>query len=126
MTAETTQVILILVTLAVAGYALYRSFQAGETISVGGVVSELKEARPVAEELLNVATIGVQAAEQLKNTGRLPDNDAAFQYALNYVKKWFPGSSEIDNEDIVAAIESAVLVANALAKEAGLSGAKLN
>lgn len=118
MSAETLNVILIVVVILVASYALYQRHRAGEVIDASGIVSTLEASVPLAQELIAVATTGVQAAEQLKNTGKLPDNNAAFEYALNFVKKWIPAASGIDNEDIKVAIESAVLVANALTQQA--------
>lgn len=112
MDIQTTSVILIFLTLLVAGYAAYRLHKQGVVLTPTTVVSELKSAQPMAQELLNVAQIGVQAAEQLKSTGKLPNNDAAFEYALNFVKRWIPGGSDISNKDIESAIESAVLTAN--------------
>lgn len=117
MDAQTLNVILIVLTVIVAAYALYQRHKAGEAIEAGGVVTELKAAQPLAQELMTVATIAVQAAEQLKNTGKLPDNNAAFEYAVSFIKKWIPAAEGIDNEDIKAAIESAVLVASALTEQ---------
>lgn len=117
MSAETLNVILIVLVVLVAVWGVYERYKRGEEVTVTNVVSELKEARPLAEELIAVATIGVQAAEQLKNTGKLPNNDAAFDYALDFVKKWIPASSGIDNADIKNAIESAVLVANYMSEQ---------
>lgn len=117
MSAETLNVVLILLTVLVAAYALYQRYKRGEAIDASGVVSELKAAQPLASELIAIATIAVQSAEQLKNTGKIDGNDAAFNYALNFIKGWFPAASGIDNADIKAAIESAVLVANALSQQ---------
>lgn len=112
MSAETLNVVLIVLMVIVAGYSIYQQYRRGEEITIANVATELKEAQPLAQELIAVATVGVQAAEQLKNTGKLADNKAAFNYALNFVKKWIPAASGVDNEDIITAIESAVLVAN--------------
>lgn len=112
MSSETLNIILIILVVVVAGIAVYQKSKRGEAIGGELVVSEVKQAIPVAQELIAIATVGVQAAEQLKNTGKLPSNDAAFDYALNFVKKWIPATAGVDNADIKAAIESAVLVAN--------------
>lgn len=116
MDAQTTQTILILVTLVVAVFGIYRSYQATHTVDLtpATLISEVKEAVPVAKQLMEVATIGVQAAEQLKRTGKLPDNDAAFEYALDYIKKNIPYMAGVTNKDIETAIESAVFLVNTL------------
>lgn len=121
---QTTQTILILVTLVLAGWAVYKSYQRGEQVTLSSVVEQVKEAVPVAEELQAIALTAVQAAEQLKNTGKLPDNDAAFEYALNYIRKHVPLLTGIDNNDIVTAIESAVFVVNNISKQVGDLSAK--
>lgn len=56
-------------------------------------------------EATALARIAVAAAEQLHRTGRLPDNDAKFDYALNLVAAQFPG---LDADQITATIEAAV------------------
>lgn len=121
MTPEQTQTILVLITLAVAGYALYQSFRRGETITLTGAVEEIKEARPVAVELMEVVQIAVNSVEQLRREGKIADNDVAFRRALDISKKWIPDEWEIDNEDLINAINAAVLVASATSQMAGKS-----
>lgn len=115
---------LILVTLVVAGYALYRSHQRGEVINVAGVVSELKEAILPAKEVMDVISVAVQAAEQMKRDGRINTNDEAFNYVMDYAVRKIPKEWGITKEDIVMAIDAAVLASSALAKQAGESSGK--
>lgn len=117
MTSETLNVILIILVVLVGAFGVYQKVKRGETVTAGTVVNTIKAAQPLAQELINVATIAVNSAEQLKNTGKIGSNDEAFDYALNFVKKWIPAASGIDNADIKAAIEGAVLVANFMSEQ---------
>ena len=102
-------------TLAVVAFLLWK--RRDQPISLEGVISATEEAIPIAQTLAEVATIGVQAAEQLATTGKL-SKDERLDFALNYVKNWSPALRNLDNEKVYAAIESAVLVANALRAQA--------
>lgn len=121
MTGEQWQIVLIFVSLVIAGFALYRSFQAGNQITLSGAVEEIKSSVPVALELKEIAELAVGSVEQLRREGKIQDNDVAFNRALDLVKKWIPAEMHVDNEDILAAINAAVLVASALSRQAGRS-----
>src|SRR5688572_28545 len=121
MIEEFWQIGLIVVTLLVAGYALYQSHQRGETIVPTTLVEAVKEAVPVTQQLQEIVQIAVNAVEQLRREGKITDNDAAFNRALDLAKKWIPDEWEVDNTDIIAAINAAVLVASALSNQAGKS-----
>jgi len=117
LSQETLSVILILVVVAVGGYSLYLQYRQGKAITLPSVVATLEGAVPLSEELLKVATIAVQSAEQLKREGKIDSNDVAFNYALDFVKDWFPNAHDVSNEKIIAAINSAVLVASYLSNQ---------
>ncbi len=74
--------------------------------------SALDKIRPLASELETVAMTIVQANEQRKREGKLT-NSEAYESALNYVRGWFPVSVGITNDQIIAAINSAILIASA-------------
>lgn len=116
MDIQTTSVILIFLTLLVAGYAVYRLHTQGVVLTPTTVVNELKSAQPRAQELLNVANIVVQANEQRKREGKIT-NEQAYDDALNFMKKWFPGTSGVDNNDIINAVNAAILVASQITSE---------
>lgn len=67
--------------------------------------ANVAEAQAALTEAATLARIAVAAAEQLHRTGRLPDNDAKFDYALNLVATQFPG---LDADQLTATIEAAV------------------
>jgi hypothetical protein len=81
------------------------------------VLDTVQEATPIADELIKVATIGVQAAEQLKNTGKIGGNAEALNYAIDFVTGWSPALASLENEKIIAAIESAVLITNVISEQ---------
>lgn len=110
----TLALVVAVLTAVVAGYFLWKR---GGPVTLQGIVSTAQEAVPIAQTLAQVAEIGVQAAEQLATTGKLQKSER-LDYALNYVKGWSPALQGLDNEKIYAAIESAVLVANALRAQA--------
>lgn len=110
----TISLVLVVITILVFAYLLW---QRKLPLSLEGFLSTAQEAVPIAQTLTEVATIGVQAAEQLAETGRLA-KDARLDYAVNYVKSWNPALKNLSNEKIYAAIESAVLVVNSLQAQA--------
>lgn len=121
MTTDQVQLFLIIATILVAGFALYRSYAMGNLITLSGAVDTIKGSVPVAQELQEIVQIAVNSVEQLKREGKIDSNDVAFNHALDLVKKWVPKEWHVDNEDIFAAINAAVLVSSALARQAGSS-----
>jgi len=115
------QIFVAVVTLAVAGYAVYAATKKGETVTLSGVVENVKEAVPIALQAKEVVQIAVNTVEQLKRDGSIKTNDEAFNHALNLSKKWLPAEWQVSNEDIINFINAAVLTSSALAKQAGVS-----
>jgi hypothetical protein len=114
----------VVISLVVAGFSLWKSYQANNVVTLTGVVDEIKSAEPIAKQILEVVQIGVNAAEQLKREGKLATNDDALNYALDYAKQWLPKEWNLSNHDIIEAINAAVLVSSALACQAGSSSRK--
>lgn len=108
MTSETIWIITAVVAVALAAYALYKSKQ---PLTVENVSTALTDAVPLAQELTEVALTGVRASEQLWRNNKI-ERDERFTHAFNYVDQWFGGA--LDEDQIVTALESAVLVTKAL------------
>lgn len=115
------QIFVVVVALAMAGYAIYTTTQKGQAVTLTGAVEAVKEAMPVALQAKEIVQIAVNATEQLKREGQIKTNDEAFNHALNLAKQWIPDEYEVSNEDIINFINSAVLVSSALARQAGSS-----
>lgn len=109
------------VTLLVAGYAVYKAHQAGKPITVDRSLQAIKDATPIAVQAKEIIQIAVNSAEQLKREGSLKTNDQAFNHALDLAKLWIPPEWQISNEDVINFINAAVLVSSALARQAGSS-----
>lgn len=109
MTVEILAIVVSVVALGLAGFAWYKAQQAGIPITGQFLTSTLQESTRSAEEIVAIVQSGVFAAEQLKSTGKLPDNNAAFNYALKHAQKFLP---DLDREALTTFIESSVLVAN--------------
>lgn len=109
------------VILAVAGYAVYAATRRGEVINASGVLEAVHEAQSVALQVKEIVQVAVNAAEQLKREGAIQSNDAAFNHALDLAKAWIPDEWEVPNADIIEMINASVLVASALARQAGVS-----
>lgn len=118
--SDTWQIFVVLVSLLLAGYAVYRSYQSGHAITLSNVAETLHEVQPTVADVKEVVQIAVDSAEQLKREGKIT-NEQAFNHALDLAKKWIPKEWQVDNEDIINAINAAVLVASALSKQAGTS-----
>jgi hypothetical protein len=121
MSVDTVQALMIIATVLVAGYSLYIAYRNGQSVTLSGVVESVREAQPIVVQLREIAQVAVDATEQLKRTGEIKTNDEAFNHALNLIKQWVPDEWEVGNQDIISAINASVLVASALAKQAGVS-----
>lgn len=115
------QIFVVVVTLAVAGYAVYVATKRGETVTLSGVVENIKEAVPIALQASEIVQVAVNTVEQLKRDGTINDNDEALNHALNLAKQWIPPEWQVSNEDIIRFIKAAVLTSSALARQAGSS-----
>lgn len=103
-----------IVAIVIALYSVYRAHEAGTPITGELLTDSLTAATETAQEIEAIVKAGVLAAEQLKQTGRLPDNNAAFDYAFNFAKKLLPN---LDKATLTTFIESAVPIANALTEQ---------
>lgn len=108
-----------IISLVVAILAVIFAFVRGGTVvTPQSVLTAVDSVRPLASELAAVATIVVQANEQRKRNGQLT-NEQAYHDALNAVRGWVSGIDprfkvSITNDQIIMAINSAVLVASSL------------
>ena len=115
------QIFVTVVTLAVAGYAIYAATQGGQTVTLTGAVESIKEAVPIALQAKEIVQIAVDTVEELKRNGKITDNDVAFNHALDLAKQWLPPEWQVSNKDITNFINAAVLTSSALARQAGVS-----
>lgn len=109
--SETVTLIVAVVAIAMAGYSIWKL---GHVPDFSELTAVVEDAVPVGQDFASVAQIVVNEAEQLKRTGAIPSNDAAFTYAFNKAKEYFPQLTSIDKDKLITAINSAVLVASAL------------
>lgn len=98
-----------IVAIVIALYAVIRAHEAGEAITPSMLTATLEDANSTATEIATIVKAGVFAAEQLKATGKLDSNNAAFQYALKFSKKMLP---DLDEATLTTFIESMVPLAN--------------
>lgn len=120
MDIQTTSVILIFLTLLVAGYAVYRLHTQGVVLTPTVLKEAIVTAQPIAQDLLSIGTIAAQAVEQIARDPSKPlmTNDAKLHFAIDYVKSYlkrvYPDIDNITDEDIINAVNSGVLVASTL------------
>jgi len=95
-----------------AGIGVWTLTRSGNPVTPAVVTSALATLPTTAHEITTIVNAGVFAAEKLKLTGRLPDNNAAFNYALKHAQKLLP---DLDRETLTTFIESAVILVNAFA-----------
>lgn len=108
-------IVVSVVAIVLAAVAMWQARKAGQPLSGEYLQATLQESTRTAQEIVTIVQSGVFAAEQLKNTGRLPDNNAAFDYALKHAQKFLP---DLSRETLTTFIESSVLVANQVAAAA--------
>lgn len=109
MSPETITTIVAIAAMLIAGYSMWKAHQAGTPISGQLLTTTLQESQTTATQIAEIVKAGVLAAEQLKSTGKLPDNNAAFDYALKFSQKMLP---DLDAPTLTTFIESFVPLAN--------------
>lgn len=109
MTPEVIATIISVVALVIAAYAIYQARKAGTPITGALLTATLEQSQATATEIATIVKAGVFAAEQLKSTGKLDSNNAAFQYALKFAQKMLP---DLDAATLTTFIESMVPLAN--------------
>lgn len=113
MSPELIAILTAIVALALAAFTLYKS---KTPLTVAGVQQALIDGSHTATEAMAIVQSAVFAAEQLKATGKLPDNNAAFDYAFVQASKLLPN---LDKSTLTMFIESAVPLANQMSKGKG-------
>jgi len=86
---------------AISAYVWYRS---GKPVTVTGLQEAYVQGQSLATELSEVARMAVASAQQLKETGVITTNDAAFNHAFDVINLWFP---ELNRKIVASAVEGA-------------------
>lgn len=84
-----------------------------QPVTPANIANAINAVPSLATELNAVATMFVQANEQRKKEGNIT-NEQAYQDALNKVRGWFPVEIGLSNDQIIGAVQSAILVASAV------------
>lgn len=100
-TAEWITLLAAIAAIALSALAYYRS---GKPVTVEGVQEAIVAGTSLAAELAEVATMAVASAQQLKDSGKIDTNEAAFNHAFDYINKWFPA---LDRKIVAGAVEGA-------------------
>lgn len=98
-TAEWIAIAAAVIALVVAAYAYYRS---GKQVTLEGVQEAYTQSQSLAAELNQVATVAVAAAQQLKESKKIT-NDEAFQAAVEHVETWFDQVVEVELDPVLVA-----------------------
>lgn len=107
---ETSEIIALvtgIIALVVAGLAYWRS---GQPLTLQGVQEIATDTAALAADLTEVAQVAVAASQQLKESGKIASNEAAFQNAVNHVESWyntFAPDIELDPKVVANAVEGA-------------------
>lgn len=103
-------VLTVVVSVLAVAFAAYAIFVSKSSLSAASVVAALEEGVVDAQELADVALTAVSAAEQLWRGGHI-QKDARLDNAFEYIRSWYP---DVDQDAIIMALESAVLVVNGI------------
>lgn len=118
MSAETWNVILIIAVVLVGAYGAYQHYRKNKTIDLPTVVNTLEQAVPLSKEIIDVAQTAVNEIEQIRRQpGVQMTNNEAFARATDTVRRWFPAVEEVTDEQIITAVNSAILVASHLTNQ---------
>lgn len=110
-----------LISLGVAIVAvIYAVVASKRPLTVKGVSDAVNMVPRIATEISAAATTVVQGIEQVKREGELT-NEQAYDMALDQMREWVklvvPVEIKIGNDQIISAINSAILVASALTNQ---------
>lgn len=98
--------------LVVAIIAIAYVFLSRQTpVTAANVTNAINAVPSLAAEVEKAATIVVQGIEQARREGKL-DNVPAYGQLLNQVRSWLPVNIKPTNEQILSAINSAILLAS--------------
>lgn len=99
MTPETIAIATAIIAVAIAAFAYYRG---GQPLTLEGAQAVYAQSQSLATELNEVATVAVAASQQLKESGKLT-NDEAFQRAVEHVETWFDQVVEVELDPLIIA-----------------------
>lgn len=85
-------------------------------VTATNVTTAVESVQPLADQVDKAATIVVQAIEQARRKGKL-DKMPEYGELLNRVRGWLPVNVEPTNDQVIDAINSAILVASALTNQ---------
>lgn len=98
----------LIIAIIVGGYV----FLSRQTpVTAANVTNAINAVPSLAVEVEKAATIVVQGIEQARRAGKL-DNVPAYGELLNQVRSWLPVNIKPTNEQILSAINSAILLAS--------------
>jgi hypothetical protein len=78
--------------------------RSGQPMTVTGITETLERAQPLAEQIREVAEVAVEAAQQLKESGKINTGSEAFAEAMSHLQAWFP---EVEPSRLVPFVEAA-------------------
>lgn len=96
--------------------AVYLFVSRKTPVTATNVTTAVESVQPLADQVERAATIVVQAIEQARRKGKL-DKMPEYSELLNRVRGWLPVNVEPTNDQVIDAINSAILVASALTNQ---------
>jgi hypothetical protein len=99
--SDVISIVAFLLALSVMLFIFWRS---ASPFTLSGLQETYKKSESLAAELEKVGLMAVVAVEQLKDTGVINTNEAAFTAAFDYINSW-PGMEKLDRVTIAHAVE---------------------
>lgn len=96
--------IAIAVAIIATGLSAFAYYRSGRSLTVAGVQEAYVQSQTLAAELSEVANMAVAASAQLKESGKITTNEAAFNNAFDHINRWFP---DLDRKIIANSVEGA-------------------
>jgi hypothetical protein len=84
--------------------SIYVWYKSGKPVTLSAVQEGFVSGQSLATELAEVARMAVASSQQLKETGVIDTNEAAFDHAFDVINLWFP---DLNRKIVASAVEGA-------------------
>lgn len=101
--------------IVMIGVVYYLLSKQGRPVDANSIIQAIREGKPLASEIAEVARMGVLAAEEYARTGQIPQiPEEKLRYAMKVFRRWIPAVRGVSDEEALDAIHAFVPYANSL------------
>lgn len=107
---DTETIIVLVASILALGISVYAAYRSGQPLTLQGVQEIARDSSSLAADLQTVATVAVAASQQLKESGKIDSNEAAFANAVAHINTWYNSVAPdiyLDPKVVANAVEGA-------------------